>query len=49
MTLKNLVDVTLVFQADMKAFGVDVDMRKSLTGFPNNRSIDVGIYKLELA
>jgi hypothetical protein len=48
MALKNLVDVTLVFQADMKTFGVDVDVRKSLTSFPNNRSIHVRIYKLEL-
>ena len=33
----------------MKTFRVDINMRESLASFPNNRSIHVWIYKLELA
>lgn len=49
MALKNFVDVALVLQTDMKAFRVDIDVRKSLTRFPNDGSIHVRIYKLGLA
>src|SRR5437667_5072611 len=35
--LKNLVNVTLVLQTDMKTFRIDINMRKSLTSFTNNR------------
>jgi hypothetical protein len=52
--------VSLVFQADMQTLGIDIDVRKSLAGFSNNRlqlvrvkrmeySVDVWIYELQLA
>jgi hypothetical protein len=59
ISFKNFVNMALVLQTDMKAFRVDVNMRKSLTSFSDNRlhvsteqrmlkySIDVRVYELQ--